>query len=193
MTVESAPERQTGGLSDVRIVEAAREIIAKVGVDGLTMRDLSARLGVSLGATYHYVPTKDALIKRVAQQLIDEVEVPPHPTAAWSEQVKAVILGVARAIGEYPGMALWVQVHIDEMGFPRVYGDLSAALERGGFQGVQRDSVIRALYVFGAGMATSLLPFRASELFNVSDAEGLFGEGIDMILAGARVMFDGPD
>lgn len=186
-TVGGAPgRRDDGGLSDVRIVGAAREIIAEVGVDGLTMRDLSSRLGVSLGATYHHVPTKDALIQRVAQQLIDEVGVPPHTTVPWTVQVKAVILGVARAIGEYPGMAAWVLAHIDDIGLPRVYGELSAALERGGFEEEsERESVIRALYLFGAGIATNVLPFREAAIFEHSDADVMFEDGIDMLLTGA--------
>ena len=56
-------------MTEAMIVRAALEIIEECGVDGLTMRPLSARLDVALGATYHRVPNKHALLVLVAKDL----------------------------------------------------------------------------------------------------------------------------
>src|ERR1700722_3475006 len=68
------------GLDKQSIVSAALDIIAERGVAGLSMRLLSQRLGVSLGATYRHVPNKDDLLRLVAANLYARVE-PADETA----------------------------------------------------------------------------------------------------------------
>ena len=90
------------GLSEDIIVEAAKGLLAEHGVDGLTMRALSERLGVALGATYRHVPNKHALLQLVARSLYDDishVEDEPDPLA----RVKAVMLEVRRMFARLPG------------------------------------------------------------------------------------------
>jgi AcrR family transcriptional regulator len=58
-------------LSTPEIVDAALELISQVGVDNLSMRQLSSHLGASLGATYRHLPTKQALLEVCAKQLFD--------------------------------------------------------------------------------------------------------------------------
>src|ERR1700722_20475670 len=78
---QGAPVAVDGsGLSDREIVRAARDLIAEVGVQGLSMRRLSAKLGVALGATYHHVPPKRDLLLLVAHDLYEEVHVPEKGT-----------------------------------------------------------------------------------------------------------------
>ena len=46
-------------------VEAALEVIAEVGVDKLSMRNVASRLSVSPMAMYKHFPTKDDLLAAV--------------------------------------------------------------------------------------------------------------------------------
>jgi AcrR family transcriptional regulator len=192
----TASDRTTGGplghgLNDVEIVRAAREIIAEVGVDGLTMRELSARLGVALGATYHYLPSRQAVIRRVAQDLFGQVESPSSDVASWREQVKSMVLATAIAVGQYPGMAAYVLAHVDEVGPLRLHDELEVVLRRAGFGEDDMHALQSALYFYGAGIAANFLPVRQAATFARADAQAMFEDGLDMLLAGAELRLVG--
>jgi len=192
-----APERtdpspSDSGLSDVTVVSAAREIIAEVGIDGLTMRELSARLGVSLGATYHHVPSKQVLLQRVAQDLFSRVKIPASAMSDWREQVKTLVLATAFAVGQYSGMAAYVLAHIDEIGPVQLNQELIAVLERAGFTERNVRALMSALYFYGAGIAANILPVRGTETFERADVQAMFEDGLDMLLSGAALRLDAP-
>jgi AcrR family transcriptional regulator len=185
----SAPP-ESPPLSDVAIVRAARELIAEVGVDGLTMRRLSAKLDVALGATYHHVPTKHALVVLVAQDLYREVELPAAGDGDWADRVKAIIVSTARVIGEYPGMANYMMTHMDDMVPTELQAVMVDVLRDAGFREHSIQVVLSALYFYGTGMSANMLPIREAEAFGDADVPALFDEGLDMLLAGARLRLD---
>lgn len=51
------------------IAMAARELIAERGFEGLRTRDIAARVGINVATLHYHVPTKEALIRIVAQSL----------------------------------------------------------------------------------------------------------------------------
>ncbi|MFO0616602.1 MAG: TetR family transcriptional regulator [Polyangiaceae bacterium] len=63
-------------LSRERIAEEALAAIDEVGVDGLTMRGLGARLDVEAMALYHHFPSKGDLLDAVAEHLMGELRMP---------------------------------------------------------------------------------------------------------------------
>jgi AcrR family transcriptional regulator len=178
------------GLSDVTIARAAREIIGEVGVDGLTMRELSARLGVTLGATYHYLSSRDAVIQRVARDLFEQVEKPSFETGTWREQVKSLVLATATTIGQYPGMASYVLAHVDEIGPLRIHEEMMGILKAAGLDERHLHALMGALFFYGSGIAATLLSVRQAEQFEHVDVEAMFGDGLDMMLAGAQLRLD---
>ncbi|UCF41183.1 MAG: TetR/AcrR family transcriptional regulator [Gemmatimonadota bacterium] len=50
------------------ILEAARDLLAEKGLQGLSMRTVAERVGVSATAIYHYFENKEELVERVVQQ-----------------------------------------------------------------------------------------------------------------------------
>lgn len=54
-----------------RILEAARELVAEKGYDGLTMRDLAERSGVSVPTLYNLCGTKDELLFQAVSTEVD--------------------------------------------------------------------------------------------------------------------------
>jgi AcrR family transcriptional regulator len=95
-------------LTEAEIVRAAEGIIEESGVEGLTVRRLSARLGVASGATYHCVPTKHALLVLVARDPEPRTDVPELQATAW-HKVKAVgKIGLRRAAKLLPDVGLEV-------------------------------------------------------------------------------------
>jgi AcrR family transcriptional regulator len=55
--------------SDTRmaILEAARDLLARTGLEALSMRAVARRVGVSATAIYHYFENKEALMRSVVQ------------------------------------------------------------------------------------------------------------------------------
>lgn len=66
------------------LLDAAAEVIATEGIEGVTMRGLAQRLGVSRSAAYRHFADKAALLTAVAtegfQQLHDALTAPSGPT-----------------------------------------------------------------------------------------------------------------
>ncbi|MDQ3038107.1 MAG: TetR/AcrR family transcriptional regulator, partial [Myxococcota bacterium] len=70
-------ERRREATSE-RILEAAERILESEGSDALTMQRLAAELGHTVGATYRYFESKDAIVaalqRRVIESLGDDLE-----------------------------------------------------------------------------------------------------------------------
>src|ERR1700712_3035149 len=83
----------SSGLSQAAIVQAACDMIKESGTEGLTMRALSDRLGVALGATYHHVPNREALLLLVSKDLATRVPLPDPNQAEWMPAMRDLIIG----------------------------------------------------------------------------------------------------
>lgn len=66
-----------GDLSNA-LIEAATALISEAGIQGLSVREVARRAGVSPGAPFRHFPTKDALLAAVAgramQRLVEAVD-----------------------------------------------------------------------------------------------------------------------
>jgi TetR/AcrR family tetracycline transcriptional repressor len=60
-----------------RIVRAALALMARKGLDGVTMRALAARLHIKGASLYHHFPNKQVLIDHMADALL---------AGAWEER-----------------------------------------------------------------------------------------------------------
>jgi AcrR family transcriptional regulator len=167
-------------LSEQSIVAAAIDIIAEAGVEGLSMRLLSTRLGVALGATYTYVPDKHSLLQRVAQELYAGVH-DPHADADAFEQVKSVVLEVNRVLGTHPGMAAYMGQHVEDFGSVTLVKKITEPLCAAGLSRAEADQITLALVFLNGGHLLVRMPAHLQE-----EATTAFKEGVDLILAGAR-------
>jgi AcrR family transcriptional regulator len=183
MTVEDG-----SGLSDRQIVQAAREIITEVGVDGLTMRALSARLGVALGATYHYVPTKRDLMLLVAHELYDEVILPERGT--WDQRLKKLMISVAEVVGRYPGMAAFLNANAADAMPVDLRRRVFSLLQDAGFNKRNNDAIRGALFIFVNGVNSGTIKGGMPAGLGPADVKRMFQDGLDILLAGARVILD---
>jgi AcrR family transcriptional regulator len=82
---DSVPERPLGRPRDERadraILEAARRLIAEVGVDEFRTADLAARAGVGKGAIYRRYRSKDELVTAAIGSLVrEEIALPDTGT-----------------------------------------------------------------------------------------------------------------
>ena len=54
------------------IIDAARELLLKQGVDAVTTRQVAERAGVAIGTLYQYFPDRDAILMQLAYMIMDE-------------------------------------------------------------------------------------------------------------------------
>jgi AcrR family transcriptional regulator len=175
-------------LTESDIVAAALEIIEESGVESLTMRRLSAKLGVALGATYHHVPNKDALLVLVADELCRRIEIPERVDGYWRTQVRELLLNVTEVMGAYPGVAAYIMRHPTEMPLVDVIAATSDALDCAGLRDEAAARVLSALFFYLAGTIVSgAITTRRPDIMTGEEVMARFADGLDVVLTGIEV------
>jgi len=73
MSTPIAPvKRESGDDRKVAIALAARELIVEKGLEGLRTRDIADRVGINIATLHYHVPSKEALIALVTENMITE-------------------------------------------------------------------------------------------------------------------------
>jgi AcrR family transcriptional regulator len=173
-------------LSPATIVRAARAIIEEDGVGGLNMRRLSDDLGVALGATYHHVPDRQALLRLVAQDISDDLELPDRDAGEWIDQVQAAILSYVDLLHRYPGMIGEVADDLLAMTPVALRSFLLECLAGAGFSDDDQETVLAALFFYVSG-ATAFggVPGLATRAV----VRNHFEAGLGLLLHGAAARF----
>ncbi|MDQ3761912.1 MAG: TetR/AcrR family transcriptional regulator [Actinomycetota bacterium] len=92
-------------LTRERVVAEALMLIAQQGVEALTMRALSARLGVVPGALYRHVRSKEQLQDLIVDGVLAEVDCDINPVLPWTEQIKVLAHRLQKVLENHPGVA----------------------------------------------------------------------------------------
>jgi AcrR family transcriptional regulator len=111
-SVASAPRRQLAGRSSdtvAALVEAAVEEITETGFDGLTVRNVARRAGVSPATAYTYFASKEHLLTEVFWRRLSALEDPSPPRRGTSaERVADATSGMALLVADEPELAAGV-------------------------------------------------------------------------------------
>jgi len=75
------------------ILQAAREVLQESGLEAVTLASVAARLQLTKQALYHYFPSKEALVRSLTLELIDE-EIEAIIKAVEETAEEANVLGV---------------------------------------------------------------------------------------------------
>ncbi|MCM3925622.1 TetR family transcriptional regulator [Frankia sp. AiPs1] len=177
-TVDTRAPRQSV-LREAEIVATALSIIERDGVEGLTMRRLSQSLGVSLGATYKHVATKDDLLRLVTAELYTRVLDADTTDADWRPRLRAFLLRMHEVVGSCRGLAAHLAAHAEDPITARLYYPLHAALTQAGFAPAGADRVLRTLFFYTSGALLTPASDPARER-----AAADFAAGLDMVLDG---------
>jgi AcrR family transcriptional regulator len=205
------PRSRRTPLTRETIVDAAIAVLDGEGAEGLTMRRLAERLGVTSTALYWHVRTKDDVLDLAFDQIFGEVTIPPAGDD-WRADVRALAHGWRAAMLRHP----WSPGLVGRpMLGPNVLARtefLQSALVRGGLGG-RRLAVVTHLvanYVIGAALteATWQRTARADARRHVTayptlaasghlddtrwPDDDLFDGGLDAILAPGEGRTDGP-
>src|SRR5829696_2199994 len=94
---QQAPQRAT--LTPRAVVEGALSLADAEGLEAVTIRRLAKELGVTPMALYWHFRSKDELLDGMAARIFEEVDLTVDASAAWQEQLRALLgsmLGVLR-------------------------------------------------------------------------------------------------
>ncbi|MFG2052535.1 TetR/AcrR family transcriptional regulator C-terminal domain-containing protein [Micromonospora sp. NPDC048930] len=85
-------------LSQEQVLRTALEVLDQVGLEQLTMRRLSAELGVQNGATYWHFRSKQALLEAMADAMLAGIVDDLDPDTPWHERVTDLARRLRRAL-----------------------------------------------------------------------------------------------
>jgi AcrR family transcriptional regulator len=72
------------------------------GLEAVTLRRLAARLGVHVTSLYNHVPTKEAVLDGIVENLIEEAELPTEQMK-WEEWVRRCAAALRAMARKHPG------------------------------------------------------------------------------------------
>jgi TetR/AcrR family tetracycline transcriptional repressor len=99
MSTEGAS--RSGKLSRERIVEAALQIVARDGLDALSMRRLAQELDVWPMSVYRYFRDKEELLDAVVDGAAEEIALSAG-SGSWREQIRELLQDARAALGQDP-------------------------------------------------------------------------------------------
>jgi TetR/AcrR family transcriptional regulator, tetracycline repressor protein len=126
------------------VVEVALTLAESEGLEALTIRRLAKELGVTPMALYWHFRSKDELLDGMAARIFEEVDLSVDASAAWQEQLRALLgsmLGVLRA---HPSAAILLSTRTaSSEGSLRATEVVLDILRRGGFSPTEATQVAR--------------------------------------------------
>ena len=113
-------------LSRDRILDVAVRVADRDGLDATSLRKVAAELGVHVTSLYNHLPTKDALLDGVAEELMAKADLPVGEIR-WEDWVRRFVAGMAQLANAHPG-AFEVLMRRPLQG-PRALATFESALE----------------------------------------------------------------
>src|ERR1044071_6244492 len=111
MEANVRPLRPDGARNRARVLDAARPAFAEAGLD-VGVEEIARRAGVGKGTLYRRFPTKEALVRAIFEDILDEIErivedseAEPDPWAAFTAYLAATARMQASNQGFYDVVA----------------------------------------------------------------------------------------
>jgi AcrR family transcriptional regulator len=89
-------------LNRQRILACAVRIADRDGLDAASLRRVATELGVHVTSLYHHVPTKEALLDGIVDELFATADL-PLGEPPWEEWVRRFVAAIASLAREHPG------------------------------------------------------------------------------------------
>ncbi len=97
-----ATRQVSAPLSRERILQCALAVADKDGLDAASLRRVASELGVHVTSLYNHVPTKEALLDGIVEELLACADLPLGETS-WEEWVRTFVNELARLALEHSG------------------------------------------------------------------------------------------
>lgn len=138
-------------LSRERILDSAVRLADLKGLDAASLRAIAADLGVHVTSLYHHLPTKDALLDGIVEQLFSGAELPVGELG-WEEWVRRFVAAVAELARTHPGaFAVLLRRPVQGPGATATFEAGLAAFRRAGMDVLESYAAVKsvALAVLG--------------------------------------------
>src|SRR5919109_1657588 len=126
-------EKQRGGLTRERLVEAALELVNEEGLEGLSMRALAEKLEVKAASLYWHVRDRRELLERLGESILETVS-RPRQRATWRETVVAIADALGRRVGNQKDANRILLEVPEALERSDTFADLKAQLQVAGLQ-----------------------------------------------------------
>ncbi|WP_205471801.1 TetR/AcrR family transcriptional regulator [Nocardioides sp. SYSU D00038] len=145
-------------LSRTTVAAAALGMADAEGLDAVTVRRLSATLGVTPMALYWHFKDKDALLDGVVEAILAEVRLAePDDEAPWDEQLREVLDALVAALAAHPAAADLVRTRVLGSEPGRVLTErVLTLLRRGGFSTERSSQLAVHALLFMIGLVSGL-------------------------------------
>ena len=171
------------------IVEAARRLIRRDGLESLSMRAVANELGVATMTTYTHVASKDELIGMVHEAVSQEWAPIELTDDGWEAGLRRFLLSQWETYQRYPGLAAWSMQRPDFGTRPESYAAWIEFFTKARF--TARDAVlawsVSQTYLMGRLAVDARLgggpPNRSSHGLR---ARHYVERGVEVIIAGIR-------
>lgn len=107
MTTVRPPKQRRSRESYERVLDAAHALLEENGFEGLTVQEVAARSGVSVGAIYERFGNKETLLRAVHARLMESMSeaheaigVPPANVDGAAAAIAVVVAGMARVMND---------------------------------------------------------------------------------------------
>jgi TetR/AcrR family tetracycline transcriptional repressor len=136
------------------VIDGALALVDEEGLDGLTIRRLAQRLGVTPMALYWHFKNKDELQHALVDRMWSLVDSKVDPAVPWIDRLRALMESVVAVLRTHPSAAqLMMTANLEAA--PYCYRSMEAALAllaEGGFTPEQAAAISR----YGLRTATTL-------------------------------------
>lgn len=133
-------ERQRGGLTRERLVEAALQLVNEEGLDGLSMRALADQLEVKAASLYWHVRDRRELIELLADSILESVS-RPRRAGGWRAGVVAASESLRRAVSKQKDADRILLEVPDALHRSDVFGGLVGLLREAGLEEIEASDV----------------------------------------------------
>jgi TetR/AcrR family transcriptional regulator, tetracycline repressor protein len=172
-TFSKQPPRQVGqraGLSHAAVLRAARRIADDEGLERLTMRRLSAEVGVMPNALYNYFVDKDALLAGLLDDLLGEIEASDVAERDWRGGLVEIMDSSRRLVLAHPQLATMFLSRQSVGPNAARLGEITFRLLRqGGLEGERAVEAFRTLLIYTLGFAAFQAPRQQSDASDRTD------------------------
>lgn len=97
----AAGARRRPPLTRQRVLDAALALVAREGLDALSMRRLAQELGVEAMSLYNHVASKDELLDGLVEAVVAQIEI-PSPGLPWKEALRRRAASARQVFLRYP-------------------------------------------------------------------------------------------
>lgn len=157
-------------LTRARVLQAALALADEAGIDALTMRSTSERLGSEPMSLYRHVRNKEDMLDGLIDLVFGEVEL-PRTTSDWKRAMRQRAIAVRKVLSRHP----WAFALVESRVQPgpenlRHHDWVLGVLRRAGFSSALATHAYNTLdsYIYGFVLQERNLPFKnAAELAEI--------------------------